>query len=212
MKMMGVFKTRGVIFFTVAAILSSLTVLPVFGQECWRDRLMEPDRTMDAMGVRPGMVIGEAGAGEGYFTFHLARRVGPSGMIYANDIDRRALAALDRRCRDEGILNIQTVLGEVADPLFPVRGLDMIVLVYAFHDFEKRAEWLAAARGYLKPGATLVIIDRDPDKSSGDDGHFLKKEEILDILDRADYDLVRVETFLQRENIFIFRTGSGPVE
>jgi ubiquinone/menaquinone biosynthesis C-methylase UbiE len=165
---------------------------------------------MDAIGVRAGMVIGEAGAGEGYFTFHLARRAGPSGMIYANDISRRALAALDRRSRAEGVLNIQTVLGEVADPLFPVRNLDMIVLVYAFHDFEKRAEWLAAARSYLKPGATLVIIDRDPDKWGGEYGHFLKKEDVLDILDRAEYDLVRFETFLQRENIYIFRPRMMP--
>ncbi|MBM3296780.1 MAG: class I SAM-dependent methyltransferase [Candidatus Aminicenantes bacterium] len=205
MKNRGIFRTGGVIFFTIAAVFCSLAFSSAVSQDHWRDRLMQPDRTMDAMGVRPGMVIGEAGAGEGYFTFHLARRVGPSGMIYANDIDRRALAALDRRCRDEGVLNVQSVLGEVADPLYPARELDMIVLVYAFHDFEKRAEWLAAARGYLKPGAALVIIDRDPDKWGGEFSHFLKKEDVLDILDRSDYELVRVETFLQRENIYIFR-------
>lgn len=205
MKNRGIFRTGGVKYFTVAAVFCLLALLPAGAQEHWRDRLMEPERTMDAMGVRPGMVIGEAGAGEGYFTFHLARRVGPSGMIYANDINRRALASIDRRCRNEGVLNVQTVVGEVADPLFPVGDLDMIVLVYAFHDFEKRAEWLAAARGYLKPGASLVIIDRDPDKWGGEYGHFLKKEDVLDILARADYELVRVETFLQRENIFIFR-------
>lgn len=194
-------------FFTVAAVLFFLLHPAVSAQEHWRDRFMQPERTMDAIGVRPGMVIGEAGAGEGYFTFHLARRVGPGGMVYANDINRRALAAIDRRCRREGVLNIQTVVGETADPLFPAKDLDMIVLVYAFHDFEKKLEWLANAKRYLKPGATLVVIDRDPDKWGGEYSHFLKKEDVLDIVRSADYDLVRIETFLQRENIYIFRPG-----
>lgn len=191
--------------FTIGAFLCSLLHPAVSAQEHWRDRFMQPERTMDAIGVRPGMVIGEAGAGEGYFTFHLSRRVGPGGMIYANDINRRALAAIDRRCRREGVLNIQTVLGETADPLFPVKDLDMIVLVYAFHDFENKGEWLASAKGYFKPGATLVVIDRDPDKWGGEYSHFLRKQDVLDILDQADYELVSVETFLQRENIYIFR-------
>ncbi len=84
-----------------------------------RDAELQPERVMDAIGIRPGMVVGEAGAGRGYFTFKLARRVGETGKVYANDIDNDALAHVRERCRDESVRNIETVLGEVADPPFP---------------------------------------------------------------------------------------------
>jgi predicted methyltransferase len=87
-----------------------------------RDARLQPERVMDAIGVRPGMVIGEAGAGRGYFTFKLARRVGAQGKVYANDIDRGALDHIRQVCRDENIANVETVVGEVEDPLFPVGG------------------------------------------------------------------------------------------
>ncbi len=195
---------RGSSSLTAVVIILFIVFSPSPAQEGWRDRLMQPERTMDAIGVRPGMVIGEAGAGEGYFTFHLSRRVGSGGMVYANDIDRKALDAIDSRCRKDGVLNIQTVVGEVVDPLFPVKDLDMIILVYAFHDFARQEEWLQNAKRYLNSGATLVIIDRDPDKYGGEYSHFLTRPKLLEIVRRAGYEPLRVETFLERENIYIF--------
>ena len=105
---------------------------------------------MDTIGVREGMVIGEAGAGRGYFSFKLAKRIGESGTLYANDIDANALRAISRRCVQEGILNIKTVEGKVADPLFPVKDLEMVFMIAAFHDFTEPVAWLKNVKKYMK--------------------------------------------------------------
>jgi len=174
-----------------------------------RDALVQPEKLMDAIGVKPGMVIGEGGAGEGYFTFKLARRVGPTGKIYANDIVERVLRVIDRRSEREGFSNITTILGKVDDPLFPKGELDMIFMIAAFHDFEKPVEWLKNVQPCLKPGGTLVIVERDPEKMSIGRSHFLTKQEILELVNRSSFKLDRIETFLSMHNIYIFRLDSS---
>jgi ubiquinone/menaquinone biosynthesis C-methylase UbiE len=150
------------------------------------------------------VIIGEAGVGEGYFTFWLSKRVGEAGKIYANDIDKRALNKLEDKCKEKNITNIQTVIGEIDDPLFPVDNLDFVVMMRAFHDFTKPVEWMKNVKKYLKPEAKLVIIDGDPEKLNSSRGHFLTEKQILDIMKKTDFDLEKIETFLARDNIYIF--------
>ena len=107
-----------------------------------RDKRDQPEKLLDIAGVKPGMSVGEAGAGSGYFTFHISRRVGDRGKVYANDIDESSLQNLTDRCEREGVENIETVLGEIADPCFPVSDLDMVTMLYAFHDFTEKEQWL----------------------------------------------------------------------
>ncbi|MHC1705408.1 MAG: class I SAM-dependent methyltransferase [Tenuifilaceae bacterium] len=130
-----------------------------------RDRIEKPDEIIEYIGIKPGMKIGEAGAGRGYFTFHLSKKVEKEGIIYANDISERDLLGLAFYAKEFGIdSNIVTILGKVDDPLFPVNDLDMIVIYKSFHDFEKKTEWLINAKKYLKQSGRLVIIDRyNPD-------------------------------------------------
>lgn len=170
-----------------------------------RDTWHQPDKVMDTVGVKPGMIIGEVGAGHGYFTFHLSRRVGHSGKVYANDIASRALASLRRKCEDEGITNIETILGEVEDPLLPKGILDMVFIVNAFHDLAKPVELLNNLVPSLKPDAPVVIIDRDPSKFRDSAGHFLTEEEIREMIGQSDFELDRMETFLSQHNIYILR-------
>jgi ubiquinone/menaquinone biosynthesis C-methylase UbiE len=146
---------------------------------------LDIDRAMDAVGLAPGMVVGEAGAGDGYFTLPMARRVAPSGAVYANDINRRALDRLSARAGREGLSNVRIVEGEVADPRFPRNDLDLIVIVHAFHDFDRPVEWLVNARKYLRPGGAIAIIDRDP--GQGAEHHFWTRERILGYAAEAGY-------------------------
>ena len=186
------------------AILSVSLILP--GQTpSARDRDHQPERVMDAVGLHPGMVVGEVGAGHGYFTFWLARRVGPAGKVYANDISRSALSAIERRCQREGIAHIETILGEVEDPLFPDGALDMVFIVNAFHDLEKPVELLNNLLPSLKPGATVVIMDRDPEKFSDPGRHFLTKEEVLAKIAASRFVLDRMETFLSQHGLYVLR-------
>ena len=164
---------------------------------------LDIDRAMDAAGVVPGMVVGEAGAGDGYFTLPMARRVGPSGAIYANDISRRALDRLQAEARREQLDNIQIVEGDVDDPRFPRRDLQLIVIVHAFHDFGRPVEWLRNARNYLRPGATVAIIDRDP--AQGGDSHFWPRERILRYAGEAGFAPVKVVDTISRHLIIVIK-------
>jgi ubiquinone/menaquinone biosynthesis C-methylase UbiE len=168
-----------------------------------RDQIEQPEKVMAATGVKPGLVIGEIGAGHGYFTFWLAKGVGASGKVYANDIDRSSLDALESRRAAEKVANIETILGTVEDPQFPAGTLDMVFIVNAFHDLARPVELLANLRPALKPGATVVIMDRDPARFADTHRHFLTREQVEEIVGRSVFELVRTETFLRDHNLYI---------
>ena len=170
-----------------------------------RDRIEQPEKVMAVTGVKPGMVIGEVGAGSGYFTFWLARGVGEKGKIYANDISRSALATLENRAADEKVMNIETVLGTVDDPRLPPGSLDMVFMVNAFHDLEKPVELLANLLPSLKPGGIVVIMDRDPARFSDSARHFLTRAEVEETIGRSVFELDRVEDFLRDHNLYILK-------
>jgi len=167
-----------------------------------RDKYHQPEKVMDVAGVKAGMIIGEVGAGTGYFTFKLARRVGRLGHVYANDISQSALRSLKNRCEREGITNIDTVIGEVTDPLLP-EGLDMVFIVNAFHDLADPVALLNNLAESLKPRAPVVIIDRDPAKLEYSTTHFLTRKEVLRKIEESVFALDRIETFLSQHNIYI---------
>lgn len=174
-------------------------------QEHNRDDWQQPETIMDTIGVKPGMVIGEAGAGRGYFTFKLAKRVGATGIIYANDINEDVLKTIRERCEKEKITNIITILGKEKDPLFPVEAMDLVIMVYVFHDLEQPVPLMQNIKPSLKPGAVVVIVDRDPDRFGQEYHHFMKKEEVVKKIKAAGYEIVKIHTFLARDNIYVCR-------
>jgi ubiquinone/menaquinone biosynthesis C-methylase UbiE len=186
----------------VAAVLAVVTPASAT-EDDRRDARLQPERVMDAVGIRPGMVVGEAGAGRGYFTFKLARRVGATGKVYANDIDKDALDHVRQVCRDEGIGNIETVVGEVEDALFPVSGLELVMMVYALHDFSRPVAFLQNLKKYLKPGGTVVILYQDPEASGNH--HFLTRERLVEVFAESGYELARDERFLEKDLLLVFR-------
>jgi ubiquinone/menaquinone biosynthesis C-methylase UbiE len=186
-----------VIFFS--GLILPVLILGVDNRDTWQ----QPDKVVEVIGIKPGMVIGEPGAGRGYYTFRLARKVGPTGKIYANDIVEDKLNTIKKRAKTEGFTNIITIKGEIEDPLFPRDKLDMVFMSYVLHDLERPVAFLKNLRTYLKPDTPLVILEQDPEKT-GDKWHFWKKEKILKTLNEAGYRLERIETFLQKDNIYFF--------
>ena len=169
-----------------------------------RETWQPPEKIMDAIGVEPGMRIGEAGAGTGYFTFPLARRVGPDGIVFANDISTSSLDVIRDRAADQGLGNIKIVVGEVDDPLFPEDDLDMIVMVYVLHMLEKPVEFLQNVRSYLGPGAPLVIIERNTTTERAHYPSFMTNRQILETMGETGFELVRTETFLPKDTIYLY--------
>jgi ubiquinone/menaquinone biosynthesis C-methylase UbiE len=183
-----------------AVVLYSAVAAPVAASPQWH---LDIDRAMDVVGVAPGMVVGEAGAGDGYFTVPMARRVGSTGVVYANDINSRSLRLLADSSEREGLTNIHTVVGEIADPRFPRRDLQLVVVVHAFHDFGQPVEWLVTLKRYLRPGGTVAIIDRDPDQ--GAESHFWSRSRIEGYAAQAGYEEVRGVDDVSQHLILVFR-------
>ena len=175
-----------------------------------------PDQVMDMVGIKPGMIIGEVGAGRGRYTVHLARRVGDRGRIYANDIDTHALEYLKERCRKNGLANIETVLGKPDNPLFPRTGLDMVFMVWTYHMMEKPVEMLRSLIPYLRPGALVVMVEPVPAETEEEikeatarlgrkpsDINAVSEESVRRDASAAGFDLVRTDTSLTKDNVFI---------
>jgi len=174
---------------------------------------------MDAIGVKPGMVIGELGAGPGRCTVHLAARVGAAAKVYANDIDTAALAFLRERCVRETITNVETVLGTVDDPRFPAGRLDMVFMVWVYRMLEHPAAIVRNLVRGLKPGATIVMVEPIPSEIEADikmvtahrgkvptDIHVVTRANLAADAALAGLEIVQaMEGFLEKDNIYIIR-------
>ena len=159
---------------------------------------------MDIAGVKSGMIVGEVGAGRGYLTFPLAERVGPTGKVYANDISRYSLSRIESRMENEGINNIKIISGEIEDPLFPEKNLDVIIMVYVFHHLEKPVAFFNNIKKYIKPDTPVVIVERDTERDPDEASHFSSKEEVLDVLIQTGYKLDRIDQSMELDAVYIF--------
>ena len=195
------FSTKIIIVFFLILFLHSHFIL---GQN-ERKRWQPPEQIMDSIGVKPGMIIGEAGAGRGFFTFYLAKRVGEKGKVNANDILKSSLDEIQSRSKRENITNIIIVLGETEDPLFPQKSLDMIIMFYVLHEMEKPVEFMGNLQKYIKPETQLVIIEKKTNKNRSHYPPFMTKKQISDMMEKTNYRLERIETFLRKDNIYIYK-------
>lgn len=168
------------------------------------------DSTLDAMGIRPGMTIGEIGARDGRITLALARRVGDRGRVYANDIDPKPLAQLVATCERRGVKNVETITGKVDDPMFPKGALDLAITAIVYHHLEQPVALLRNLASSLKPGATVVIVDPAYDRTGDKDSDRpTTRERVEAEAAEAGYELVEVNASLPRDNIFILRLKGG---
>jgi ubiquinone/menaquinone biosynthesis C-methylase UbiE len=114
---------------------------------------------MDHLGIAEGSVVADLGAGGGWFTIRLARRVEPNGRVYAQDIQPEMIGAIDRRVEREGLNKIvKTVLGTALDPKLPAP-VDVVLIVDAYHEMEDPRTLLRNVRKSLKPGGRVGIVE-----------------------------------------------------
>ena len=122
----------------------------------------KPEQIMDVLHVADGSKVADIGAGAGWFTIRLARRVGPNGAVYSQDVQREMLEATRRRVSREGLRNVQTRLGSGSDPNLPVAGLDAIVVVDAYQEVEDRVTFLKNLARALKPNGLVGVVNWKP--------------------------------------------------
>jgi ubiquinone/menaquinone biosynthesis C-methylase UbiE len=129
-----------------------------------RDDWNKPDLIMDALGIADGAVVADLGAGGGWFTLRLARRVGPNGLVYAQDIQQEMIQAISRRVQQEGLTNVRTVQGTTTNSRLP-SGLDAVLIVDAYREMDEPAQpdimqsLLRSISQALKPQGRMGIVD-----------------------------------------------------
>jgi ubiquinone/menaquinone biosynthesis C-methylase UbiE len=114
---------------------------------------------MDHLGIGEGSVVADIGAGGGWFTIRLARRVGPNGRVYAQDIQPEMIGAINRRVEREGLGDrVKTVLGTPLDPQLPAP-VDVVLIVDTYHEMDDPRTLLRNVRKSLKPGGRVGIVE-----------------------------------------------------
>jgi ubiquinone/menaquinone biosynthesis C-methylase UbiE len=170
-----------------------------------REAEENPEGALDAIGIKPGMVVADVGAGTGYMTLKMARRVGPSGKVYAEDVQPEMLQKLRKNAAEAKLANIQTVLGGEADPKLPPNMLDLILLVDVYHEFSQPQRMLRRMREALKPDGRLVLLEyrkEDPSIPIRPE-HKMSVQEVKLELEAEGFHLDRTLETLPRQHILI---------
>ncbi len=119
-----------------------------------------PDDIMNALAIKPGMAIADIGAGGGYFTYRFAEQTGPTGPVYAVDVNADFLKNVKDNAAQRGLNNIQTVLAPApTDSGLRPKSVDLVFLRNVYHHLEQRPEYFRALKAALKPGARLVVVE-----------------------------------------------------
>ena len=126
-----------------------------------RERVGEAQQVMDWLAIRPGMTVADIGAGSGYYTVRLARRVGDAGRVLAQDITPGTLLRLRDRVARERLAQVSVGLGEPGDPRLPPASTDVAIMVHMYHEIAQPAALLANLVPAFKPGGRLGIVDVD---------------------------------------------------
>ena len=129
-----------------------------------RARTLRIEHVMDLLGIKAGSVVGDIGAGGGWFTMLAARRVGPTGIVHANEINDEFIDYINKRATREGFRNVRTILGTANDPKLPVNSCDAVLILNAYHEFEQPLTMLRKIHASMKAGGKLGFIERDDDE------------------------------------------------
>jgi ubiquinone/menaquinone biosynthesis C-methylase UbiE len=124
-----------------------------------REKEENPAKLMEVLGLKNGDVVADIGAGSGYYTFRLAEKVGPKGKVLAEEIQKEMLDIIKKRMTDKKLSNVELVLGTITDPKLPEAGVDLILLVDVYHEFDHPYEMTEAMVKALKPGGRLVFVE-----------------------------------------------------
>ena len=131
-----------------------------------RDREEDPDLAIRLLRIQRGSTVADIGAGSGVITVRLAKAVGPTGKVYANDIQTGMLDLLQKNVAKAKLNNVVPVLGAVDDPKLPAETIDLAIMVDVYHEFSEPQKMLQRLREALKPGGRLVLLEfraEDPD-------------------------------------------------
>jgi ubiquinone/menaquinone biosynthesis C-methylase UbiE len=161
------------------------------------------------MQVKPGMTVGEVGAGSGSFARHLVEKVGPQGQVFANELEPKMVAYMKDRAAKEGLTNFTAVQGTATSTGFQAGTLDAVAAVYAFSFFDQPDAMLKSMNEALKPGGVMLIVDIPSEQV----GAAIVGAEVDDVLARAaaaGFTRLGENAVVPGHYALIFRKGPAP--
>jgi ubiquinone/menaquinone biosynthesis C-methylase UbiE len=166
-----------------------------------------PSKALEALDLKPGMVVADIGAGSGYYTSRIARRIGPSGRVYATDIQQGMIQLLDRRVTAEGLTNVTTILGGMNDPKLPPESIDLALMVDVYHELQEPQLFLQRLKAAFKPGGRLVLLEfrKEDPKIPILEVHKMSIAEVKQEMEAEGYAIDRVIDTLPWQHIIVIR-------
>jgi ubiquinone/menaquinone biosynthesis C-methylase UbiE len=137
--------------------------------------------------------VADIGAGSGYYTSRISKRLGPTGRVYATDIQPGMIALLNRRITSEGLTNVTTILGAMDDPKLPPKSVDLAIMVDVYHELQQPQLFLQRLKDAFKPGGRLVLLE------------FRKEDATVPILEVHKMSVAEVKAELEAEGFALER-------
>ncbi len=179
-----------------------------FGRDAWQ----QPERVVDALGLEPGDRVADLGAGGGYFTFRLARAVGPQGRVFAVDVDSDMLSYLEERSAEEGTPQVEVVRAAPDDAGLAPASVDLVFTVNTYHHLPERSAYFRRLAAALRPAGRVAIVDFRPGGGFWErwlGSHATPAGTIREEMEAAGYRLATELDFLERQSFLIFEPA-GP--
>jgi len=171
-----------------------------------RAEWQKPEEVVRKLELQPGQVIADLGAGSGYFTVRFARAVGPTGKVFAIDVDPQMLAYVARRAKEERLDNVQTVLAASNDPKLAPASVDLIFIANTLHHIADREKYYPLLARALKPGGRFANIDfhKRPLPVGPPIGMKIAESDMIKEAQAAGFRLVREFDFLKYQYFLVF--------
>lgn len=193
--------------------ISGRRIAPVMGwqgadwlERAERDDEEAPRQAIRALKIPKGATVADIGAGTGYITLLLSAEVGPTGLVYANDLQPQMIEMLRRRLADRKVANVTPVLGDIDDPKLPAASVDLELMVDVYHELSRPQAMLKRLREALKPGGRLVLLEyrkEDPSIPIKFE-HKMSVQEARMEVEAEGFTLARVDESLPRQHLLVF--------
>ena len=188
-----------------------------FGQaEMWakvfddpaRDAWQKPEEVLDVLRLNPASIVADIGAGTGYFTARIAKRV-PEGQVFAVDVEPNMVRYLTERAHRAHLSVVKPVQGSAESPNLP-EPVDVVLVVDTYHHIGDRVAYFAKLRDSLRPNGRLAIVDFKVDAAYGPPPELrIPPEKVIEELSAAGYSLVEKHPFLSRQYYLVFQRNAS---
>lgn len=176
-----------------------------------REKRQKPRELLAAIGLKEGQTVADIGSGPGFMEPYFMEVIGPSGKLYAEDIQQDFLDQVEEKVKENGWKNVETILGGQVDPNLPKGVVDLAFILDAYHHFEYPVKTMSKVRESLAPGGRLVMVDfyrsrehptMSPERLSG---HIrADRDEFAEEIESAGFELVRHFDHLPHQYVLIF--------